>query len=53
MGVDAHLVAHLAAEQSPDRHAEMLAENVPQRDLDAGNRAHADDADAPEAVARS
>ena len=53
MGVDAHLVAHLAAEQSPHRHAQTLAQNVPQRDLDSRNRAHADDAEPPEALASS
>ena len=35
MGVGAQMVAHLAAEQAPHRHAERFAENVPQRDLDA------------------
>ena len=48
MRVDAHLVAHLAAEQPPHGNAEVLAENVPQRHLDAGDRAHADHAEPPE-----
>ena len=52
MGVGAQMVAHLAAEQAPHRHAERLAENVPQRDLDAADRRHAFDAEAPEAVPR-
>ncbi len=34
-------VAHLAAEQRMDRHAMMLALDVPQRLVDAGDRAHA------------
>ena len=34
----------------PDRHAERLAENVPERQFDAADRRHADDAHAPEAV---
>ena len=41
MGVGAQMVAHLAAEQAPDRHAERFAEDVPQRDLDAADRGHA------------
>ena len=50
MGVGAQIVAHLAAEQAPDRHAERLAENVPERDLDAADGRHALDPEAPEAV---
>ncbi len=50
VGIDAHPVAHLAAEQTPDRHAEMLAEDVPERDLDARDGAHADGAEPPEAL---
>ena len=52
MGVGAQMVAHLAAEQAPDRHAEGFPEDVPQRDLDARDRRHAVDAEPPEAVAR-
>ena len=50
MGVDADLVANLAAEQAPHGHAERLAEDVPERHLDAGDGAHPDHAEAPEAV---
>ena len=50
MGVDRHPVAHLAAQQPPDRQAERLAEDIPQRHLDAGDGAHADGAEPPEAV---
>ena len=36
--IDAHLVAHLAAEQLVDRHAGRLAGDVPQRVLDGADR---------------
>ena len=51
MGVGAQIVADLAAEQAPDRHAERFAENVPEGHLDAADGGHAVDAQAPEAVA--
>jgi hypothetical protein len=38
--VDSGLVAHLAAEQLIDRHAEMLARDVPECDVDGAERAH-------------
>ena len=38
--VDARLVAHLAAQQLVDRHAEVLAGDVPERDVDRAERAH-------------
>src|SRR5690606_10776879 len=44
-------VAHQAAEQLVDRHAQGLALNVPQRLVDAGDRAHQDRAAAVEAAA--
>ena len=50
MRVDAQMLADLAAEQPPDRNSERLAEDVPQGDLDAADRRHADDAHPPEAV---
>src|SRR5579872_2590866 len=50
MSIDTHFVSDLSAEQSPDRNAKRLAEYVPQRDLDPGDRAHADSAETPEAV---
>ena len=37
IGVAKHAVAHLAAEQLMDRHAEALAEDVPAGDLDCGD----------------
>ena len=37
VGVGENGVADLAAEQLPDRHAEVLAEDVPARDLDGGD----------------
>ena len=37
MGIDADLVTHLAAQQVPDRHAQGLAFDVPQRHVDAGH----------------
>ena len=52
MGVGAQIVAHLAAEQAPDRDAKRLAENVPERDLDSADRGHALDPETPEAVPR-
>ena len=42
VGPDA--VAHLAAQQFVDRHAQGLALDVPERDLDAADRTHLDDA---------
>jgi hypothetical protein len=50
MRIDADLVAHLAAQKTPDRQALILAEDVPQRQLDAGDRAHADGAQTPEGM---
>ncbi len=38
VGVDADLVAELAAHQFVDRHAQRLALEIPERDLDAGQR---------------
>ena len=38
IGVDANLVAELAAEQFVDRRVQRLALEIPQRDLDAGQR---------------
>src|SRR5262245_11127666 len=46
------MLAHLAAEQAPDGHAKVLAEDIPQRHLDARDRRHPDDAHAPEAMTR-
>jgi hypothetical protein len=43
VGVDAHPVADLAAEESPDRLPQRLAEDVPQGVLDPADRGHADD----------
>ena len=37
-GVDLQLVVHLAAEQLVHRHIELLPDNVPERDVDRGNR---------------
>ena len=37
-GVDFQLVVHLAAEQLVDRHIELLPDDVPERDVDRGNR---------------
>ena len=34
MGVDRHGIPGLAAEKPPDRNAEILAEDVPERHLD-------------------
>ena len=51
VGVEPHPVAHPAAEQLVDRDAERLAEDVPQRLLDAGDGAADDDPAAPERVA--
>ena len=50
MGVDRHPVAGTAAEQAPDRHAQRFAEDVLAGHLDAGDGAHADHAEPPEAV---
>jgi hypothetical protein len=50
VSVDLDPVAHLAAEQPPDRLTEPFAEDVPQRQLDARHRRHADHAEAPEGV---
>ena len=50
MGIDRHAIAGLAAEQAPDRHAQILAQDVPERHLDAGDGRGADDAHAPEAM---
>ncbi len=50
-GIDLDLVAHLAAEQRMDRLSQRLALDVPQRLVDAGNRAHVDGAAAIEAGA--
>ena len=44
MRVDAHLVAHLAAQQIPHGLPQRLALDVPQCHLDAGHSAAADDA---------
>src|ERR1700683_5335515 len=48
--IDAHAVAHAPAQQHPHRDRERLAQNIPKRDFDSRNGAHADDAKAPEAV---
>ena len=40
MVIDARLVAHLAAEKLIDGHAEMLARDVPQRDVDCAYARH-------------
>ena len=50
MGVNRHPVADFATQKTPDRNAKLLAKDVPQRDLDGGNRGGADDAHLPEAV---
>ncbi len=50
MRIDPHPVAHPAPEQHPHRDGERLAQNIPKRDFDSRDRAHADDAEAPEAV---
>jgi hypothetical protein len=49
--VDADLVAHLAAEQVADRHAQMLALDIPQGLVDPGQGAHVHRATAIEAAA--
>jgi hypothetical protein len=49
--VGLHLVAHQAAQQFVDRRAQDLALDVPQRLVDAGDRAHQDRAAAVEAGA--
>jgi hypothetical protein len=48
--VDRNAVAGLAAQQAPYRQPDRLAEDVPQRLLDAGDRRAADHAELPEAV---
>ena len=48
MRIDADLVAHLAAEQPPHRHAEVLPEDIPERHLDARDRARPDRPEPPE-----
>src|SRR5271165_1205652 len=50
MCVDPDLVANFAPKQSPDGHAERLADDVPQSDLNPRNRAHANNAQPPEGV---
>ena len=50
MGIDRHAIAGLAAEEPPDRHAQILAQDVPERHLDAGDGRGADDPHAPEAM---
>ncbi len=50
MRIDPDLVANSAAEQSPDRHAKRLADDIPQSDLNPGNCAHANNAQPPEGV---
>ena len=50
--IDPHAVAHTAPEQPPHRNRKRLAQNIPERNLDSGDGAHADDAEAPEAVLR-
>jgi hypothetical protein len=49
--VDLDAVAHLAAEQLVDRHAERLALDVPERLVDAGDRTHQDRAASVEIAA--
>ncbi len=50
MGIDRDSIARPAPQQPPDRHAEVLAEDVPQRHLDPGDRRGADHPHAPEAL---
>ena len=50
MRIDPYAVAHAPAEQPPHRNRKRLAQDIPERDLDSGDSAHADDAEAPEAV---
>jgi hypothetical protein len=50
MGVDADLVADLAAQEPPDGYAEVLPQYVPERDLDARHGAHSDSAESPEGM---
>ena len=50
MGAGAQGSAHTAIEQLPHRHAEMFAEDVPSRQIDAADRRYVDDAHAPETV---
>src|SRR5690349_22532441 len=40
--IHAHAIAELASQQRDHRHAEQLARQVPQRDLDAAHRAQQD-----------
>src|SRR5262249_34825458 len=44
VAVDADAVAHLTAEQVPDRRSQRLPLDVPERHVDAGHRPGADDA---------
>jgi hypothetical protein len=44
VGVGSEIVADFPAEQSPNRHVQMLAEDVPERGLDPTYGGHADDA---------
>src|SRR5581483_6937464 len=44
MGIDAHALAAHAAEQVHHRHAELLAQDIPERHLNAGHRSGTDDA---------
>ena len=46
--VDPHAVAHAPAEQPPHWDRERLTQNIPERDFDARDGAHADDADEPD-----
>ncbi len=50
MCVDFDTVSHFPSEQPPHRLAEVLTENVPERDLDSRHSRHADGAEWPEAV---
>src|SRR3569832_243161 len=48
--VGPQVLAHGAPRQLPHWHTQVLAQDVPKRDLDAADRRHPDDAHAPEAV---
>jgi hypothetical protein len=50
MSIDPHPVARLAPEQPPHGNREGLAQNVPERDFNSRDGAHADDPKAPETV---
>jgi hypothetical protein len=50
VGVELHPIPYLAAQKPPHRQPDRLAEDVPQRVLDAADRGHADDAEAVVAV---